>query len=226
MGIYLLTTEQKLLLRSLVHFIETGKLKEPIVPFPAEKPASQFVIYLQGEDSFKFKRISDLDSLCDAGLLRYRWNRFGNGKLYYVTEAGVTAVSNNFQSPAEPSGQDLPLTLLTATLSGQSIQIAGLEESTTLGEIASDPILRHTAVSHLIVNLQKTAEKQLPWAEYRSYYQLAQQLEEALLAPQPKMLKLQALFTQLAAPQTTLAAWPLLWAYLHPLLLLAHLRTR
>ncbi len=224
MALFLLTTEQKTLLRTLVGFIEAGKLKEPIVPFPVGQPTTQFAIYLKGEDSFKFKRISDLDSLCDAGLLRYRWNRQGTGKLYYVTEAGATAVANDFQAPAKPFGENLSLALLVATLSGGHITLDGIKDSKTVGEIADDPVLRHTAVSHLITSLQKTAEQHLSWEAFRNYYTTAEQLQTELLVPKPKIIELQTLFSQLIIPPTTLAAWPQLWAHLYPLLLIAHLR--
>lgn len=222
MASFLLTSEQKTLLRTLVGFIEAGKLKEPIVPFPAKKPANQFVIYIRGEDSFKFKRISDLDNLCDAGFLRYRWNRLGNGKLYYLTEDGAAAVANNFQASPAPFGENLSLALLVATISGGHITLDGIKDSKTVGEIAEDPVLRHTAVTHLVASLQKTAEQQLPWSDFRSYYKLTQQLEDALLVPKPKTAVLQALFGQLAAPQPSPNTWPLLWAHLYPLLLIAH----
>ena len=221
MGLFLLTTEQKTLLQTLVSFIEAGKLKEPIVPFPVGQPTTQFAIYLQGEDSFKFKRISDLDSLCDAGLLHYRWNRYGNGKLYYVTEAGATAVANNFKAPAESFGENLSLALLVATLSGGHIALDGIKESQTVREIVDDPILRHTAVTYLITSLQKTAEQLLPWPEFRSYYTITEQLQTALLVPKPKIIELQTVFSQLTTPQTNLTAWPQLWAHLYPLLLIA-----
>ncbi|MAU00177.1 MAG: hypothetical protein CL608_23805 [Anaerolineaceae bacterium] len=225
MGLFLLTTEQKTLLQTLVGFIEMGKLKEPIVPFPVGQPTTQFAIYLKGEDSFKFKRISDLDSLCDAGLLRYRWNRYGNGRLYYVTEAGATAVANNFKMPAESFAENLSLALLVATLSGGQITLDGIKERQTVREIVDDPVLRHTAVTLLITSLQNTAEQLLPWPEFRSYYTITEQLQTALLIPKPKIIELQSLFSQLTTPQTTLTAWPQLWAHLYPLLLIAQLRT-
>ncbi|MBK8906276.1 MAG: hypothetical protein IPM53_34185 [Anaerolineaceae bacterium] len=224
MALFLLTTEQKTLLRTLVGFIEAGKIKEPITPLPVGEPTTQFAIYLKGEDSFKFKRISDLDSLCDAGLLRYRWNRFGNGRLYYVTEAGAMAVANDFKTPAEPFAENLSLALLVATLSGGYITLDGIKDSKTVGEIAADPVLRHTAVTHLIASLQKTAQHLLPWSDFRRYYELTRQLEQALLIPKPKLTELQPLFGQLTTPQTDLVIWPQLWAHLYPLLLIANLR--
>ncbi|MCB8947351.1 MAG: hypothetical protein H6653_04970 [Ardenticatenaceae bacterium] len=226
MALFLLTTDQKTLLRTLLGFIEDGKLKEPIVPFPAEKSANQFVIHIRGEESFRFNKISDLDSLCDAGLLRYRWNRLGNGKLYYVTKAAATAVANDFNAPPEPFGENLSLALLVATLSGGQVTLDGIKDSKTVLEIADDPVLRHTAVSHLIASLQKTAEQLLPWPEFRSYHKLTQQLEQLLLLPRPKTSELQPLFSQLATPQTELATWPQLWAHLYPLLLIAHYQTK
>lgn len=225
MSFFLLTTEQKTLLRTLIAFTEAGKLKEPITPFPAGKPTTHFAIHLRGEDSFKFKRISDLDNLCDAGLLRYRWNRQGNGKLYYVTKAGATAVTNDFQAPLAPFGQNLSLVLLTASLSGGHVTLDGLKDTKTVGEIVDDPVLRHTAVTSLITSLQKTAEDQLPWSQFRTYHQHCQTLNDELLTSRPNSDKLQELFTQLVAPQTNLNAWPQLWAHLYPLLLIAQLRT-
>lgn len=219
-----ITNAQKTLLRTLIGFIEDGKLKEPIVPFPASKTTTQFVLHLQGEDSFVFKRISDMDSLCDAGMLRYRWNRHGTGKLYYVTEAGAAAARNDFQIPETPFGQNVSLSHLTAFLSSGQITLGNIKETKTVTEIAADPVLRHTAVTSLIESLQKTAELLLPWGQFRLYHEICQSLQTELLIPRPQSDKLQSLFSQLMTPQTSLADWPQLWAHLYPLLLLAQSR--
>lgn len=225
MSFFLLTSEQKTLLTTLVGFIEEGKLKEPLSPFPAGNPTTEYVLYLKGEKSFKFKRISDLDSLCDFGLLRYRWNRLGNGRLYYITEAGATAVANNFKAPLATLGQELSLVRLTATLSSGHIMLEGIKDSKTIAEVVGDPILRHTAVTQLITSLQKTAKTLFTWEHYRAYYELCQQLQEELLTDQAKSKKLHAIFSQLAVPQADLLTWPQLWAHLYPLLIIAHLQT-
>ena len=60
---YNLTDQQKLLLSSLVHLTNEGKLKDPVVPIPVRNGKSgslEYVLHLRGADSFYFKNISDL----------------------------------------------------------------------------------------------------------------------------------------------------------------------
>lgn len=91
-----LAEAQKELLRTLVHFTQKGKIPNHIIPIPATSLPTYYVIHIQGEPSLKVERISDLDLLCDAGLLTFHWNRFGNGKFYQITKAGFRAIRENF----------------------------------------------------------------------------------------------------------------------------------
>ncbi len=76
-----LNERQKDLLRKLVSFLSESKLKDPFAPFPLGNPTTHYVLYLRRDKSYKFKHISDLDALCDADYLSYKWHRLGSTKL-------------------------------------------------------------------------------------------------------------------------------------------------
>lgn len=91
-----LVEAQKELLRTLVRLTQKGKIPTQIILIPATTLPSYYVVHIQGEPSLKIKHISDFDALCDAGLLTFHWNRFGNGKFYELTKAGFQAINDDF----------------------------------------------------------------------------------------------------------------------------------
>ena len=222
-----LNARQKNLLTKLVGFILEGKLKEPIVPFPLRHPSTHYTLHLRGEKSFKFKRISDMDTLCDADYLSFRWNRIGTTKLYTVTKAGFYAVKNNFQAGPALYGTNSNLQEIMTAMSGGAVQIPELDSSLDVTQIALHPILRHDHVNLLIRVLLAEAEAALPWKIFVVYNREAEAFQEELLKATPNVTSLKQLAAkltlteQLAGPFSfTLIAWTLVY----PLLLIGSIR--
>jgi hypothetical protein len=218
-----LKNRQKELLRNLVQLTFEGKLKDPIVPFPLGHPDIRFALHLYGTDSFIFKHISDLDILCDAELLSYRWNRHGTGKLYSITKAGYKAVENDFALPSSLLERHIDIIDMMSAMSGHAIQVPGLAEHVVLADVVRDPVLRHTAVTSLADGLRKTAESILPWSSFVVYEKEITRLQEELLRAQPGATRLQTLAATLAFAgeiETDLEVMLKVWVYLYPLLLI------
>lgn len=231
-----LRTPQKELLKTLVAFIEAGQLSEPIAPMPITTPTHQFVVYLHGRDSFRFKHISDLDALCDAGLLSFRWNRFGTGKLYYVTAAGYTAVANNFTTDltALPAGaQDFNIHDILRAMSGGMVGVNDIGDHVELSQIVADPVLRPQVVETLVGYLRETLRAELPRAGFLVADRSLRALHDQLLRPRPDAARVEQLGRELSLTGETAvgAASPRLqtilkvWTYLYPLLLIGAART-
>lgn len=219
-----MNSHQKELLRTLVHYAREGKIKETIVPIPFGEP-TRFAILVHGQDSFIFRRISDLDSLCDAGYMQYRWNRQGLGKIYTITEAGFTAVDDDFQAP--PIGFDLNVAELIHVMSGGTIKVSGLEERMDLSRIVDDPVLRHTAVDALTSQLLPAARSELSWADFTIYEKATRRLKEELFYTRPSPTRLQKLvciLAGLADIKTSIAFTLQAWTCLYPLLLIGAAR--
>jgi hypothetical protein len=159
--IYRLNPAQRSLLKSLVSFIRDGKLKEPIGAFPVGNPPTAYAIHLRGENSFVFEDYGDLDALCQAGMLSFRWNRTGMGKLYFLTEAGQTAVSQNFKASATILGFDVYLPDVIQAMSGGTLMLANLPP-VSLSELVEDLPLRRLVVEMVVERLVTAVYVQLP----------------------------------------------------------------
>lgn len=221
-----LSAEQKNLLRQLLALIEAGKLKEPITPVPGNNP-THFSLYLHGDKSFHFKRISDLDALCDAGLLTYRWNRQGTGKLYYVTQEAKTAVSTHFATPQTAVHGDIDLVELVRVMSSGTVEIDPKSTQLDLDTIAHDPVQRHTVVQALVEQLLAFAQRELPWEQFMAYQKQVRELQTLLLAGEVDNGRLHIFAHHLAFPahltqRLDFSLWA--WVYLYPLLLIGSRR--
>ena len=221
-----LSAEQKNLLRQLLALIEAGKLKEPITPVPGNNP-THFAIYLRGDKSFHFKRISDLDALCDAGLLTYRWNRQGTGKLYYVTKEAETAVSTNFAVPKTAVNGDIDLVELVRVMSGGVIEVDPWSTQLDLDSVAHDPVQRHTVVHALVEQLLAFAQRELPWELFMPYQKQVRALQDLLLGAEVDNGRLHIFAHHLAFPADLIQRLDFslqAWVYLYPLLLIGSTR--
>ncbi|MCB8944952.1 MAG: hypothetical protein H6658_14475 [Ardenticatenaceae bacterium] len=178
--IYRLNASQRFLLQSLVHFIREGKLKEPIGTFPLGNPPTAYAIHLRGEDSFVFENVGDLDVLCQVGMLGFQWNRTGMGKLYFVTEAGETAVLHNFQLPSTPIGFDVYLPDVIHAMSGGQLMVKGLPE-VALSDVVADVKLRRVLVEVLVERLVTAVYTLLSKEDFVTYKAIAQQFADCLL---------------------------------------------
>jgi hypothetical protein len=178
--IYRLNPAQRSLLKSLVLFIQEGKLKEPIGVFPVGNPPTAYAIHLRGQNSFIFENYGDLDALCQAGMLSFRWNRTGMGKLFFLTEAGKTAVSQSFKAPITSIGFDVYLPDVIQAMSGGNLMVSGLPE-VSLSELLADLKIRRMVVEALVGQLETAVYPLLNKEEFTTYKALAEQFCDCLL---------------------------------------------
>lgn len=218
-----LNARQKSLLQKLVGFIIDGKLKEPIVPFPLRNPSTHYAIYLRGEQSFKFKRISDMDALCDADYMNFRWNRIGTTKLYTITKTGFEAAQSNFRLAPGLYGINTNLQEIITAMSGGAIQIPELDSNLDVVEIALNPVLRHEHVDILIEGLQKEAESALPWKMFLEYSRVITEFQQELLRIHSDVTRLKQLAAKLTLTEQLTGPFSFTlkaWAFVYPLLLI------
>lgn len=222
-----LNERQKDLLRKLVSFLSESKLKEPFVPFPLGNPTTHYVLYLRQAKNFKFKHFSDLDILCDADYLSYRWHRSGSAKLYSITKAGFDAVKNDFHAPNK--GGSILLNDLLVTMSGGAFDVPQFDGHLDVMQVALDPLLRHTAVSTIILALENIIKPQLSWTAYRTYYETLQQFQVEVLKPHPNETRIQELASILNFSTGLRAPMPVIvqaWTFLYPLLLISSIHAQ
>lgn len=230
MQLHQLKTQQKELLRTLVGFLQAGTLREPIAPFPVGNPTTQFVLYLRGRDSFRFKQISDLDALVDVGLLSFRWNRHGTGKLYTVTDAGYTAVATDFTLSAPDNlARSFNIHDIIRAMSGGMVGISDIGDHIELSHIVQDPFLRPQVVGTLGSYLCDAVRPELTTALFVSYATAVRQLQDEVLRPHPNPQRLEQLASRLSLMDGipgSLTTMLKAWTYLYPLLLIGAVRSQ
>lgn len=94
-----LTISQVDLLEKLVAYHADGKLYDPIVPIPAG--LFGYKIYVRKEESLSITSLSDLDALVACGMLRFNYNRMGDGKVYHMEKLGEVTIDPKMILPAE-----------------------------------------------------------------------------------------------------------------------------
>jgi hypothetical protein len=214
--LYRLTPSQKSLIQSLIHFIHEGRLKEPIGPFPLGNPPTAYAIHLRGMDSFIFENYGDLDALCQAGLMRFSWNRTGVGKLYFVTAEAETAVTTNFQTATTAVGYDVYLPDVVQALSGGTMVLDELE-NVSLSELRDNLPLRRVVVEALVKELLTAVSPHLNKETYTSYKAAAETFANQLLHAPANVHDCRQLFCTLSF-LNHIQAEPVLMAQIHPLL--------
>jgi hypothetical protein len=112
--------------------------------------------------------------------LDFHWNRTGLGKLYYLTEAGETAVRHNFQPLTTPIGFDVYLPDVLAVMSGGWLVVKDLPEI-SLSEVVEDLHLRRVVVEMLLEQLVTAVHPLLTKEDFTTYKTLAQQFHGCLL---------------------------------------------
>lgn len=82
-----LTARQQQLLSQLVQYYEEQRLFGAIRPIPTGPAA--YTIYLRGKHNMTLHHIGDLDALCAAGYLDYEYTRFGNNKVFTLSQRAL-----------------------------------------------------------------------------------------------------------------------------------------
>jgi hypothetical protein len=226
---YQLTPQQEHLLSTLVQLTNEGKLKDPIVPIPirnGKNGSLEYVLHLRGADSYHFKNIGDMDIFCDLGLMAFRWNRQGIGKLYSLTKAATAAVENQFERPYSPPGPKYRPDLIIQAMTGYLDPEEPGHVTPDVNQITADPILLHTTVEALIYSLLEVIYEELKGPPLIAYTNTLNSFKDAVYNGRLSPKERQTYARQLAGlnedkdTPLTLRVWP----YLYPLLLIAEKR--
>ena len=223
---YNLTDAQKELLRKLVRCVREGKLEEPLLPIGTQ---TGYFFQVPGEENIGFKWTGDLDALCDANLMSFRWNRKRTNRLYGIKQAGYDAVDNDFEVSPSHVGAEFNIGAIINTMSGGSVQAVGVADNAEISQVVNDPALLHSQVETLTERLLDEVKSALAGNELIEYAQTVQSLKEQLLTeePDPSLLKrLTRTLGLLGDIEGTMGLMVRVWPCLYPLLLIAAERLR
>lgn len=224
---YNLTPEQELLLSKLVRLTNEGKLRDPIVPIPVGRSKSgnlEYVLHLRGEDSFYFKNVSDLDRFCELGLMTFRWNRQGIGKLFSLTHQAMKAAESEFEMPFTPPGPRHRPDLIIQAMNGRITAEQVSQITPNIDQITADPILLHTTVEALTYSLLEALHQDLIGLSLHDYTRTLNSFKDALyngrLSPKERQTYARQLLSLDEDTPFNLNIWP----YLYILFLIAERR--
>ncbi len=219
-----LSVRQKMLLRTLVHYDRQGRLNDFIAPYPSSTPG-EFSIHVLGGNSLIIQGTQDLDYLCQAGLLRLRWDRSGFAKLYGLTAASYRAVEMDFREDGEePEGHqpDFDLGAILHAMSGGQVFPEAPGSMDSLQATVAHPSRRDDVIDFLVTQLVAAVAGNLPHRQRVAYDKTARILRDELKSAHVNPPLLRQLIANLALMgdiEGSLGLAGRAWPFLYPLLL-------
>ena len=222
MAEYNLTQKQKRILQVLVENVRSGAVEEPILTICSLTECSIIGI----EEEFDYNLVGDLEALCEADLLSYRYSTKGE-KLYTIKQSGYIAVENSFVVPEIPAQTQINIGAIIHEVKDGNIQAVGFSSRSELQQIVNDPRLLKENVENLANQLLGAIKSELPSEQLISYINSIEELKEQLESEKPSFSRLQKIFNTLSLMgdiEGTISLVARVWPYVYPLLLIASQR--
>lgn len=156
-----LNERQKHLLQSLVRCHQDDLLFDVIRPIPTGPDT--YVLYLRGKHNMTLTHISDLDVLCVHGFLDFDFSRFGNQKVFALSEKAL-ALSDDLSDLVDDDFLIQKLKQqLVQTVSGETLTAALIELDFVKHHYAAERNDQETAALYrALAQLTTLATHQLP----------------------------------------------------------------
>jgi hypothetical protein len=219
MGTLNITEKQKQLLKIIVENLNTGKLKQSIIPSCTHEGCSIIGI----DKDFDRNLLGDLESLCDADLMGSIPSRSGNS-IYIVKQAGFDTVKNDFTFPENFANPQVNIGAIIQQMNGGNLQASGFVNNSELKQIVNDPDLLSNKMTELTNQLLEAIKAELSTDKLVSYAKDIEELKKEVSSKEPNQSVIKRLLSSLAfmgdiegAISLTARAWP----YLYPLLMIA-----
>jgi hypothetical protein len=216
---YNLTFKQKQILKILVENVKSGKVEEPIIPSCSLQDCE--IIGIEG--SFDSNLLGDLDVLCEAGLLAFRYNSQGD-KIYTLKQSGYEAVGNDFITPETPLSAQINIGAIIHEMKNGNVQAVGFSSQSEIQQIVNDPELLREKVDDLANQLLDAIKTELPADRLLAYMKNVEELKKQLDDKKPSVPILEEVFRALSFigdVEGTISFMARVWPYVYPLLIIA-----
>jgi hypothetical protein len=218
MANYNLTTRQKEVLRRLIESVKSGQAQEPLSVVTTFQDCEVI-----GVGTFDHSLSGDLDILCDADLLGYRYNSRGD-RIYTIKQSGYDAVENKFVAPELPSSARINIGAIIHEMNNGTIQAVGFSNHSELQQIVNDPTILEEKIDGLANELLDAIKTELPAEELITYINSLDELKRQLIAEKSSPSVLERLFRVLSFTgdvEGTISLMTRVWPYVYPLLIIA-----
>lgn len=218
MANYDLTNRQKNVLRRLVEAVKSGQAQEPIIVACCLQDCEVI-----GIGTFDHSLPGDLDILCDADLLGFRYNSQGN-KIFTIKQSGYDAVEYNFVAPEEPLSAQINIGAIVHEMKNGNIQAVGFSSHSELQQTINDPAVLKYKIDGLANDLLNAIKTELPAEKLLPYLKTLDELKHELIAEKSSPSILEKLFRVLSFTgdiEGTISLMARVWPYVYPLLVIA-----
>ena len=223
MANYNLTPRQKEVLRRLVEAVKSGQAQEPLIVACSIQDCEVI-----GVGTFDHSLSGDLDILCDADLLGFRYNNRDN-KIYTIKQSGYDAVENNFVAPELPPSAQINIGAIIHEMNNGNIQAVGFSSHSELRQTVNDPAILKEKIDGLANELLDAIKTELSAEKLIPYIKSLDELKEQLVAEKSSPSILKRLFRVLSFTsdvEGTISLMTRAWPYVYPLLVIASERLK
>jgi hypothetical protein len=223
MANYNLTTRQKEVLSRLVEAVKSGQAHEPLIPVLTHQTCDVI-----GVGTFDHSLPGDLEILCDADLLGFRYNSRGD-KIFTIKQSGYDAVENNFVAPGLPPSAQINIGAIIHEMKNGNVQAVGFSSHSELQQIVNDPAILKEKIDHLANEMLDAIKTELPAEKLLAYIKTLEELKQQLVAERSSPSILERLFRVLSFTgdvEGTISLMTRVWPYVYPLLVIASERLK
>ena len=210
MSTYNLTDFQKELLRKIVASDDAGETVEKgtlLINRGGDK-------YTLWGPKITLHSLSDLEALCDEGLLE---NISGRDPKYRIKNSARTAIANDFHIPQSQSERSLSIGAIIGSVSGGNIQNIGSARNSEVTQVINDPKSLEPYLDELVEKLLSEVKGELSVKEYSKYQEAVQDLKHQLSKEKPVISTVKKLLQNISflgdvegTVELMLRVWPLI----------------
>jgi hypothetical protein len=216
-----LTNTQKDLLRLIVERDDQDRLTEKGV-LRLMSGKDKYMLWGCGID---LDSLSDLDELCDAGLLKMIQGR--PDPIYRITNAAREAVAKDFKLPVIQPIPQVAIGAIIETMSGGNLQAVGSAQGSELKQIINDPDLLRPQIEALADKLLNEVKSALDTEGYDRYLSAVQELKQQVLAKEQNTSLIKRLLQTIALlgdVEGTIGLMTRVWPLVQPLLVIVAMK--
>jgi hypothetical protein len=209
-----LTEFQKDLLRKIVASDDAGKTAQKGVLL-INHGSDEYVLW---GPQITLYSLSDLEALCDEGLLE---NISGSSPKYRIKNSARTAVANDFRIPQAQFGSSLSIGTIIGAINGGNVQTIGSVLNSEVSQVINDPKSLQPYLDELAEKLLSEVKAELPVKEYAKYQEIVQDLKHQLSQEKPAISTVKKLLQSISflgdvegTVELMLRVWPLIQPFI------------
>jgi hypothetical protein len=210
MSTYDLTESQKDLLRKIVASDDAGKTVQKGILL-INRGGDKYVLW---GPKITLYSLSDLEALCDEGLLE---NISGRDPKYRIKNSARTAIANDFRIPQSRPESSLSIGAIIGSISGGNVQTIGSALNSAVSQVINDPKALEPYLDEIAEKLLSEVKAELSVKEYSKYQEAVHDLKGELSNEKPAVSTVKKLLQSISflgdvegTVELMLRVWPLI----------------